>query len=147
MDHGVKRGAIQEMNSSHDTHALRIKQLVGVYDADGSLRGELSYWIGARLGRRHCSLCDITHGSVKERPEWQQCRSGLPVTFTTFHRDDQPRNVREASSGALPCVIAETENGLVVLLGPDAVKECEGSAKRLVDSISSAAENQGLLWG
>ena len=26
-----------------------------------AIRGELTYWVGARLGRRHCSLCEITH--------------------------------------------------------------------------------------
>ena len=134
------------MNPTDNTQVSRIKRLIGVYDADGSLRGELAYWIGARLGRRHCSLCDITHGSVKERPEWQQCRTGLPVPFDTFHRDDQPVNVREISHGVLPTVIAETETGFVVLLGPAALKECEGSPIRLIDAISRAARAGDLMW-
>jgi len=53
----------------------RIVRLVGVYDADSTLRGEISYWVGVRLGRRHCSPCDITHGSVRQRPEWKTCRA------------------------------------------------------------------------
>ncbi len=60
-----------------------IVRLVGVYDADGTVRGELAYWVGARLGRRHCALCHITHGSVRQRPEWKACRAGLPVPFGT----------------------------------------------------------------
>jgi hypothetical protein len=40
----------------------RVVRLVGVYDADGTPRGEIAYWVGARLGRTHCALCDITHG-------------------------------------------------------------------------------------
>ena len=46
-----------------------VRRLVGVYDADHTIRGELAYWIGARLGRAHCSLCDITHGLLRERSE------------------------------------------------------------------------------
>ncbi len=59
-----------------------ILRLVGVYDADGSLRGELAYWVRARLGRAHCALCDITHGAVRERREWQAGRAELPVRVT-----------------------------------------------------------------
>ena len=59
-------------------------RLVGVYDADHTLRGELSYWIGARLGRAHCALCDITHGLVRERDDWKRSRSSFAVPFDTF---------------------------------------------------------------
>lgn len=44
--------------------APTLQRLVGVYDADGTVLGELSYFVKARLGRAHCSLCDITHGVV-----------------------------------------------------------------------------------
>ena len=68
----------------HDQSA-QIVGLTGVYDADGSLAGELSYWIGARLGRRHCALCDITHGLVREKPEWKDVLDRLPVEFDAVH--------------------------------------------------------------
>ncbi len=66
------------MNASEDRKAARtIRRLVGVYHADGTLLGEVSYFVGARLGRAHCSLCDITHGLVRERPEWRAACSIL----------------------------------------------------------------------
>ncbi len=43
----------------------RVTTLFGVYDADATLWGEMSYWVGARLGVRHCGLCDITHDGSK----------------------------------------------------------------------------------
>lgn len=121
-------------------------RLVGVYDADGTLRGEVTYWVGARLGRRHCSLCDITHGSVRERREWRSCRAGLPIPFDTYHRDDQPDAVRASSGSRAPVVVAETTSGVVVLLGPDELHECHGSVDRLMDRISAAAARHGLSW-
>ena len=48
-----------------------VRELIGVYDADGTLLGEARYWIGARLGRTHCSLCEITHGLFTERADWR----------------------------------------------------------------------------
>jgi hypothetical protein len=121
--------------------------LVGVYDADHTIRGEVAYWIGARLGRRHCSLCDITHGSVRVRPEWQACRRGMPVPFDTFHRDDQPEAVREAAAGRAPVVVAETSSGHKVLLVASDLEACKGSIDRLVAAIESAVVQRGLAWG
>jgi hypothetical protein len=124
----------------------RIERLVGVYDADATFRGELAYWIGARLGRRHCALCEITHGSVRERPEWVACRTGLPIPFDTFHRDDQPSLVRDAAHGQAPVVVAQTGHGHVLLLAPAELDECDGSIEQLMDAIERAAVRLGLDW-
>jgi hypothetical protein len=122
----------------------RIVRLVGVYDADSTLRGELSYWIGARLGRAHCSLCDITHGLVRERAEWKQCRQDLPVPFDTYHRDDQPSAVRAASGDAAPVVMAETDAGLVTLLDGVALENLDGSPERLIAAVKLAMADASL---
>ncbi|MBM3675565.1 MAG: hypothetical protein FJW88_11600 [Actinobacteria bacterium] len=124
----------------------RIRRLVGVYDADGTLRGELAYWVGARLGRAHCALCDVTHGLLRERRDWRACRSGLPVPFATCHRDDQPEAVRDAAGGVVPVVVADTDAGQVVLLGPDEIEACAGSPERLVEALTAAAERRSLDW-
>ena len=92
-----------------------VTRLVGVYDADGTVRGELAYWIGARLGRAHCALCDITHGSVRPRPDWYAARARLPVPFPTVHRDEMPPGVAELGAD-LPFVAVETDEGARLLL-------------------------------
>jgi hypothetical protein len=134
------------MDTSEASATRQIIRLVGVYDADHTLRGEVSYWIGARLGRRHCSLCEITHGSVRQRPEWKACRAGLPVPFETFHRDDQPDAVRQAAGATAPVVVAETAAGHVLLLDATTLDTCGGSIDRLIDAIEQAAARHGLLW-
>ena len=135
-----------EMESPDASPSTCIVRLVGVYDADGTMRGELAYWVGARLGRRHCSLCDITHGSVRERPEWADCRFGMPVPFDTYHRNDQPDAVRSAASGQAPVVVAETDTGPMLLLTPSDLDACAGSINALVDSIERAAAQLDLTW-
>jgi hypothetical protein len=124
----------------------QISRLVGVYDAEGTLRGELAYFVGARLGRAHCALCDITHGLLRERADWRGCRDGLAVPFATFHRDDQPVEVRDAVAGLAPVVVAETDQGVVLLLGPDALDACAASPERLVAAIEDAVGEAGLRW-
>jgi hypothetical protein len=134
------------MTNPNAAPAQRIVRLVGVYDGDSSLRGELAYWIGARLGRRHCSLCDITHGSVRQRPEWKARQAALPTPFDTYHRNDQPANVRVAAAGRAPVVVAETNGGNVLLLGPEDLDGCGGSIESMVDAIELAAQRHGLVW-
>jgi hypothetical protein len=134
---------------SHPAEAsppLRIVRLVGVYDADSTLRGELAYWVGARLGRAHCALCEITHGRVRERPEWKSCRAGLSVPFDTYHRDDQPDTIRAALEGAAPAVVAETATGVVLLVGPDGLDACGGSTDQLMSAVEDAVNAAGLEW-
>ena len=121
-----------------------MSRLIGVYDADGSVLGELSYFVRARIGAAHCALCDITHGRVRERADWKACRDELPVPFETFHRDDQPADVRAAISG-LPAVVARLDDGRTVeLLGRAALEECAGSPGRLVDALDAALARLGL---
>ena len=124
----------------------RVHRLIGVYNANGTLRGELAYWIGAKLGRAHCALCDITHGGIRERPEWAMCRARFPVSFDTFHRDDQPTDVRQFLNGTAPDVVADTDAGLILLLGADELAACDGSPEELAASIESAAGRRGLGW-
>lgn len=123
-----------------------IRRLVGVYDADGTVVGELAYFVRARLGRGHCALCDITHGRVRERPSWRACREGLPVPFETFHRDDQPAEVRAAAS-AVPVVLAETtDDHLVVVAERQDLERCAGQPESLVDHINATLPGLDLAW-
>ncbi len=122
-----------------------LTRLVGVYDADGTLRGELTYFVGARLGRAHCSLCDITHGRVRERADWRDCRDGLPVPFVTVHRDELPPSL-VGFVAAYPYVAAETDDGPVLLLDGAALEACGGDPEALVAALEAAVAEQGLAW-
>ena len=124
-----------------------VLRLVGVYDAEGTLRGELSYWVGARLGRAHCALCDVTHGLLRERSDWRECRDAMPVPFDTYHRDDQPSAVRDAAQGDAPVVLAETAVGFVVLLGPAQLEACSGSVASFSAALDRAVAGAGLSVG
>ena len=71
-------------------------RLVGVYDADGGLLGEAAYVWGKIRGTRHCSLCDITHGRVRRKPEWDQMVADLGIPLDLVHLNELPTDVRQA---------------------------------------------------
>jgi hypothetical protein len=115
----------------------RVLELIGVYDADGSVVGEIRYWVGARFGRAHCALCDITHGPFRSRPEWRALREALPVDFSTWHRDDAPGDVVEACGATFPVVLARVRGVALEGLG--------GDVERLADAIVDRCAELGLV--
>ena len=123
-----------------------LRRLIGVYNAEHTWRGELTYLVGSRLGRAHCALCDITHGVLREKAEWRECRSALPVPVDTFHLDDQPEAVRSFVDGRAPVVVGETGDGLVLLLTPGELEVCGGSPHRLVRALEDAVERLEVRW-
>ena len=67
--------------------------------ADGTLLGELAYVVGHLLGRRSCALCDITHGRVARRPQFDEAAVTLGVPFDLLHHDERsPARTSEPGS-------------------------------------------------
>ena len=126
--------------------ADEVVRLTGVYHAEGSLLGELRYLVGRTLGRTHCALCDITHGSVRIKPAWVAARSRLPVPFDAVHLDERSPELEAVTAGRTPCVVAHTGTGLDVILGPANLAACEGEPEALVDAIIGAVDRRGWSY-
>ena len=103
-----------------------ITELIGVYDADSTLLGEISYWVGARLGITHCSLCELTHGLFTKKSEWNQCAESLAIPFRLFHRDDAPHDVLAVLTGQFPAVLQRTTEGLEIILTKEELERFDG---------------------
>ncbi|MGY6500720.1 MAG: hypothetical protein ACXIVQ_07520 [Acidimicrobiales bacterium] len=129
------------------TDAETISRLVGVYHASGTLLGELTYWVGARLGRTHCALCDITHGTFREKTRWQECRSELPVPVETVHLDERSPDLVALTEGRTPCVVAYVGDHPSILLDPTDLDGCAGDPAALVALLSERASARGLTLG
>jgi len=127
------------------TPGATLLQLIGVYHANGGVVGELAYAAGILLGKTHCSLCDITHSGRSEKKAMADCRAGLPVPLVTVHLNERTLDVREFTEGRTPCVVAETRDGLVMLLEPEALREMAGDEARFATALGEALTAQGLL--
>ena len=123
-----------------------IISLVGVSNAEGTLAAELRYWFGARLGRAHCALCEITHGSFREKAEWKRVSGELPVPFEAVHLDERSPEVKAASGTQTPCVVALTGDSSEVLLGPEKLEACRSEPRALATAILAAAQSRGLRF-
>ena len=118
-----------------------ITELIGVYDADASLLGEVSYWVGARLGITHCSLCELTHGLFAKKSEWTQCADSLSVPFRLFHRDDAPNDVINALGGKFPAVLLRTTEGVKTILTKEELENFDGRTSDFAQWITDYLTN------
>ena len=114
-----------------------IDEFIGVYDADATLVGEISYWIGARLGTAHCSLCELTHGLFTKKSEWKACAAKLPVPFLTYHRNDAPADVIALAAGRYPVVMARSQGELRIVLDEADLEDFGGNTASFTSWLDS----------
>jgi hypothetical protein len=93
--------------------------LYAIYDADGSLAGELRYLIDKFLGRADCALCDLSHGwHPAGKRAWRQ-QQGATTQLSWLHRDEVPHHVLVHVSGSLPCIAMDTNGRVDILISKD----------------------------
>ena len=93
-------------------------QVVGIYNADGSVTGEIAYAASKLTGRGSCELCDVTHGwNPFGRREWKTALQQSDLDITFIHRDEAlPEQL--AAAGQLPSIIALSDDGWHVIMTP-----------------------------
>lgn len=135
------------MAVSQRPEAAQIRSLVGVYNSEGTLRGELAY-IAAKLGGAggHCELCDITHRGLRRSRAFDEACRSIPVDIELVHLRHRTEEVRAASDGHVPCVLARTDTSVVMLLDREELAACRSSPDAFVDAILAAASARTLAW-
>ncbi len=110
-----------------------VVEILGVYNADGGLAGEVRYVVGHLLGRVQCHLCDITHSPVRRKREWDLLVSRFPLPIRVVHRNEIPAGVDlDPRSARLPAVYAVDAAGRTrELAGRDDLAVLDGSVHGL----------------
>lgn len=120
----------------------RVVEVLGVYDADGGLRGEAAYVVGKVLGRRHCSLCDITHSPVRRKRDWDALVAGSAVPIRVVHRNElSPAEGAALAAEPLPVVAGRRADGSwLTLLGRDDLEGLDGSVAAFAVRLGTALD-------
>lgn len=124
-----------------DPGTTRWRRLIGVYDADGGLLGELAYLTGRLLGVARCALCEITHDASGEKPAFQATRRALGVPLVTIHRNELPAELGDLVRGRTPCIVGEAAGGYELLLGRSDLEACRGDVLCLDAALRRAVES------
>tara|TARA_B100000745_G_C19879245_1_gene293480 strand:- start:85 stop:393 length:309 start_codon:yes stop_codon:yes gene_type:complete len=87
------------------------------------------------FGRKHCFLCDITHGHLWKKDQWIQFvrQSDWPIEL--IHLDEQIEELMVFTEDRTPCVILETEQGYRELLDSRALKGCESDVSNFIEVL------------
>ena len=112
-----------------------MSSFVGIYNADGTILGEIAYVARKLAGRGTCSLCDITHGWTGRRRDFDATCSAAGIEWTLLHRNEaSPEQLLAA--GPLPAVVAWRDGTWTLVLGPDELDECDGNPVALVARLT-----------
>ena len=95
--------------------------------------------VGRARGTAHCSLCDLTHGRIRERPAWRQLRDRLGLPVDLVHRNERDERLRSLDVG-LPCIAAVTGDEVRPLLGPADLEACRGDLDALERRLRAALD-------
>jgi len=122
-----------------------VVEIVGVYDADGGVLGELSYVVRHALGRTECSLCSVTHGGLRRKRQWDEMVAELEVPVRLVHRNETSEAERTASAmTGLPAVLGVRADGVhTVLMGPTMLRETGGSVTQFAVGLQEALRTEG----
>lgn len=109
--------------------------VVGIYNADGSLSGELRYVLAKLVGRSDCALCDITHGwNPRGKPSWRAARRGCGFDVRVIHRDEAT-DAQLAAVPRLPCFVAEGPEGWWPVLEAGDIAQFSGRPEELLAEV------------
>jgi len=119
-----------------------------IYDADGSLFGEIVYAAKKLLGW-HCSACHITHGPKTEKEQFLHLRRNGwgSADVRNLHRDEMDPDLLAFvhRSATLPCVVAKTSRKYMVLLTREDLDECDGSVPCFQRKVNSELARHSIL--
>ncbi len=136
-------------NSSRTAPAAKAT-LIGVYNADGGIIGELSYVLGHLIGLRNCSLCDISHSPVKMKSSFKTLQRELleqhGIDVRMIHRNERNERETTASEGREPCMLLQhADQSISMFLDSAELKTLAGNVESFEKLIYSRLDMFQLL--
>ena len=126
------------MGSNNSERPASIREIVGVYHADGGVMGELRYVLGKARGTAHCALCDITHSTVRRKAAWDDACRTSPHPIRLVHLNERsPEEVAACTLGTPTVLVSFADGTYRAVMGPDDL-ELEGSVSAFFDALDGA---------
>ena len=111
--------------------------VIGVYNAEGTFIGELTYTINKLLGRSSCALCEITHGwYIGGKNSWKEsCQSSF-LTISLLHLENLNADQYQTVS-QFPAFIIYYENRWVELMNASDIARFKNDSIGLIRALEA----------
>ena len=106
-----------------------------IYNANGSLSGEIKYFFKKYFYGLKCSMCDITHNVISEKKEWKEKVNQTKFILKTVHLDEQRNDLYKFSRGNAPCVVGESEKGFKLIFSNSDLDSFNGDVELFFKSL------------
>ncbi len=114
-------------------------RIIAVYNADGSILGELQFAINKLIGKSSCGLCDLTHGwNPFGKASWKHACSSSNLRIELLHRNELTGDQSEAA-GDFPAVIAESAGEWKKIMTAEEIHSFSGDAPGFLTRIEDLA--------
>ena len=112
-------------------------EIVGVYNAEGTFIGELTYITKKILGLSKCALCDITHGwQINGKASWkEQCRlSSLDYRF--LHLEELSEEQKLASTD-FPTWLIHHQGQWLEVMNAHEIASFQSNPQAMIDTLET----------
>ena len=118
-------------------------RVVGIYNADGGISGELRYVLDKVMGRSDCGLCELTHGwNAFGKRVWREACRTSPVPIEMIHRDQATESQLTAAK-SLPVVLMGEEGTWRVAADADLIHSLRKAPAMLLDHLEKLITAEG----
>ena len=100
-----------------------------IYDANGSVIGELSYFFKKIFFGFKCSMCDITHNTFTEKHNWRSQLSETGLNIKALHLDELTNELSNFSIGTTPCVIGKNGDEYKLIFNSNDLEKFKGDTE------------------
>ena len=87
-----------------------------IYNAEGSIKGELKYLYEKYFKDIKCSMCDITHGVFTQKKKWTSKCLASNLNIECLHLDELPNNIKNLVINNTPCVVAQVNSTSKIII-------------------------------
>ena len=113
-------------------HSGEKMKIVGIYNAKGTIGGEIAYVLKKLMGQGSCALCDISHGwNPFGKASWKSACEASPLELKMLHLEEASETQLQAA-GQLPAFIVEHEGRWGILMTAEEIQNWTGNPKGLL---------------
>jgi len=118
-----------------------VSNLVFIYQANSGILANIPGAIAKAFGGKSmCSLCNITNGPIREKPEWETFVGSLQEKPKIYHADEIPNDIAsflKSNKYEIPVVLERNGSELTLVVSSADLDACQAEPSRLAKKLAS----------